>query len=121
MNAVQVNYFTCGGIAIGACISHKIADGISFIMFMKSWAATARGDQGDIYPQFKLSTLFPPRSSLSGYDPKMGMTKEKLVLKRFVFSFTSIAALKEKYEESLGLENRVHPSRVEALSTFIWS
>ena len=47
MNAVQVNYFT-SGIAIGACISHKIADGVSFIMFMKSWAAAARGDQGDI-------------------------------------------------------------------------
>ena len=25
---VQANYFTCGGIAIGACISHKIADEI---------------------------------------------------------------------------------------------
>ena len=40
--AVQVNHFTCGGIAIGACISHKIADGSSFINFMKDWAATAR-------------------------------------------------------------------------------
>ena len=119
--AVQVNYFTCGGIAIGACISHKIADGTSFIMFMKTWAATARGDQGDIYPQFQLSTLFPPRSALSGFEPKTGMTKEKLVLKRFVFSSASIAALKGKYEESSGLENGVHPSRVEALSAFIWS
>ncbi|KAL0005474.1 hypothetical protein SO802_013035 [Lithocarpus litseifolius] len=50
--AIQVNYFTCVGIAIGACISHKIADGTSFIMFMKTWVATARG-QTDIYPQFK--------------------------------------------------------------------
>ncbi|KAK7819176.1 vinorine synthase [Quercus suber] len=37
-----VNHFTCGGIAIGACISHKLADGSSFINFMKNWAATAR-------------------------------------------------------------------------------
>uniref|UniRef100_A0A2N9FD51 Uncharacterized protein n=1 Tax=Fagus sylvatica TaxID=28930 RepID=A0A2N9FD51_FAGSY len=119
---VQVNYFTCGGIAIGACISHKIADGTSFFMFMKSWAATARGDESDKYPQFQLSTLFPPRSTaLSGFEPETGMTKEKLVLKRFVFSSSSIAALKAKYEESSSLENRVHPSRVEALSAFIWN
>jgi shikimate O-hydroxycinnamoyltransferase len=119
---VQVNYFTCGGIAIGACISHKIADGTSFFMFMKSWAATARGDESDKYPQFQLSTLFPPRSTaLSGFEPETGMTKEKLVLKRFVFSSSSITALKAKYEESSSLENRVHPSRVEALSAFIWN
>ncbi|KAM3749662.1 hypothetical protein ACB098_05G203500 [Castanea mollissima] len=118
--AVQVNYFTCGGIAIGACISHKIADGTSFIMFMKNWAATARG-QTDIYPQFQASTLFPPTSTLSGLKPEAGMTKEKLVLKRFVFSFATIETLKEKYAESSDLECPLHPSRVEALSAFIWS
>ncbi|KAM3749331.1 hypothetical protein ACB098_05G176400 [Castanea mollissima] len=104
--AIQVNYFTCGGIAIGACISHKIADGTSFIMFMKNWAATARG-QTDIYPQFQASTLFPPTSTLSGFKPETGMIKEKLVLKRFA--------------ESSDLECPLHPSRVEALSAFIWS
>ncbi|XP_065622975.1 stemmadenine O-acetyltransferase-like [Quercus suber] len=118
--AVQVNYFTCGGIAIGACISHKIADGTSFIMFMKNWAATARG-QTDIYPQFQASTLFPPTSTLSGFKPETGMIKEKLVLKRFVFSSATIETLKEKYAESSDLECPLHPSRVEALSAFIWS
>ncbi|KAM4102172.1 hypothetical protein ACB094_05G203800 [Castanea mollissima] len=118
--AVQVNYFTCGGIAIGACISHKIADGTSFIIFMKNWAATARG-QTDIYPQFQASTLFPPTSTLPGLKPATGMTKEKLVLKRFVFSSVTIEALKEKYAESSDLECPLHPSRVEALSAFIWS
>ncbi|KAL4628932.1 hypothetical protein ACB092_05G273100 [Castanea dentata] len=117
---VQLNYFTCGGIAIGACISHKIADGTSFIMFMKNWAATARG-QSDIYPQFQASTLFPPISTLSGLKPETGMTKEKLVIKRFVFSFATIETLKEKYAESSDLECPLHPSRVKALSAFIWS
>ena len=118
--AVQVNYFTCGGIAIGACISHKIADGTSFIMFMKNWAATARG-QTDICPQFQASTLFPPTSTLSGFKPETGMIKEKLVLKRFVFSSATIETLKEKYAESSDLECPLHPSRVEALSAFLWS
>ncbi|XP_023927050.2 LOW QUALITY PROTEIN: stemmadenine O-acetyltransferase [Quercus suber] len=119
-SAVQANYFTCGGIAIGACISHKIADGTSFIMLMKTWAATARGDS-DIYPQFQASTLFPPTSTLSGFQPENSMIKEKLVLKRFVFSSASIVALREKYAESSELECPLHPSRVEALSVFLWS
>lgn len=49
------------------------------------------------------------------------MTKEKLVLKIFVFSSASIEALKAKYVESSGLEYPVYPSRVEALLAFIWS
>ena len=48
-------------------------------------------------------------------------TKEKLVLKRFVFSSTSIEALKAKYVESSGLEYPIYPSRIEASSAFIWS
>ena len=118
--AVQVNHFTCGGIAIGACISHKIADGSSFINFMKNWAATARCESDVIYPQFQSSTLCPPATNLSGFDPTYVMPKEKLVLKRFVFSSASVEALKAKYvESSAGLES--YPSRVDALSTFIWS
>ncbi|KAL4637622.1 hypothetical protein ACB092_03G090200 [Castanea dentata] len=117
---VQVNYFTCGGIAIGACISHKIADGTSFIMFMKTWAATSRG-QTDVYPQFQASILFPPTSNLSGFQPETSMIKEKLVLKRFVFSSATIEALKEKYTESSDVEGPLHPSRVEALLAFLWS
>nr|POE52842.1 vinorine synthase [Quercus suber] len=86
--AIQVNFFTCGGIAIGVCISHKLADGLSSVMFMKAWASVA-----------------------------------ELVLKRFVFSSASIAALKAKYaeESSSVLENRVYPNRVEALTALIYS
>ena len=48
------------------------------------------------------------------------MTKEKLVLKKFVFSSALVEALKAKYvESSASLE--LYPSHVNALSTFIWS
>ncbi|KAK7819163.1 vinorine synthase [Quercus suber] len=66
-----VNHFTCGGIAIGACIYHKLADGSSFINFMKNWAATARCESGVIYPQFQSSTLCPPATNLSGLTQHM--------------------------------------------------
>ena len=121
--AIQVNFFTCGGIAIGACISHKLADGLSTIMFIKTWASVARGESNSICPQITSSTLFPPKSTFSVSQPKSDMTKEKLVLKRFVFSSASIAALKAKYaeESSSALENRLYPSRVEALTALIYS
>lgn len=121
--AIQVNFFTCGGIAIGACISHKLADGLSTIMFIKTWASVARGESNSICPQITSSTLFPPKCTFSVSQPKSDMTKEKLVLKRFVFSSASIAALKAKYaeESSSALENRLYPSRVEALTALIYS
>ena len=87
---------------------------------MKGWAATSRGES-EIYSQFQSSILFPPITSLSGIGSKAIMTKEKLVLKRFVFGSASIEALKAKYVESSGLEYPVYPSRVEALLAFIWS
>ena len=87
---------------------------------MKTWAAIARGDS-KIYPQFQSSTLFTPTSTSSRFELKTSLTKEKLVLKRFVFSSTSIEALKAKYVESSGLEYPIYPSRIEASSAFIWS
>ena len=79
-------------------------------------AATARGES-DIYPQFEASTLFPPTttSNLSDFQRETTLIKEKSVLKRFVFSSASIVALAEN------LECPLHPSRIEALSAFLWS
>ncbi|KAL5552573.1 hypothetical protein UlMin_039974 [Ulmus minor] len=34
---VQLNFFESGGIAIGVCMSHQIADALSCIMFIKSF------------------------------------------------------------------------------------
>ncbi|KAF3959783.1 hypothetical protein CMV_015434 [Castanea mollissima] len=74
-----------------------------------------------IYLQFEASTLFPPTttSNLSDFQRETTPIKEKSVLKRFVFSSASIVALKAKYTENL--ECPLHPSRVEALSAFLWS
>ena len=32
---VQLNVFECGGIDIGACISHKVADALSYFVFVR--------------------------------------------------------------------------------------
>ena len=121
--AIQVNLFDCGGMAIGVCISHKIADALSLIMFLNNWAATTRGDsdRDTVSPRFDLTTLFPPKI-ISGFKPSTGIIKDKIVTKRFVFNASTIAALRAKYADhdaSGVLQSR--PTRIEALSAFIWS
>ncbi|KAM7528669.1 hypothetical protein LguiB_032079 [Lonicera macranthoides] len=43
--AIQVNLFNCGGIVIGICISHKIADVSTLCTFIRGWAAMSQGAQ----------------------------------------------------------------------------
>ncbi|XP_019159448.1 PREDICTED: vinorine synthase-like isoform X2 [Ipomoea nil] len=126
MLGVQVNYFLDGGIAIGVWVSHKIADALSLVNFVNAWAVIAReGDAaaGKISPpNFGLmSSLFPPTTmdlSGSGFSPTFGMTREKIVTKRVVFDKEKLAALKKSAAaESSGVGN---PTRVEALSAFMW-
>lgn len=41
----QVSLFSCGGVAIGVCISHRVADVCSLCVFLQGWAACACGDK----------------------------------------------------------------------------
>ncbi|KAM3753924.1 hypothetical protein ACB098_03G128800 [Castanea mollissima] len=99
---VQLNVFECGAIGIGACMSHKIADALSFIVFLKTWVATTFGDDDIESPEFEAVMLFP-RKDLAGYVPGIGIIKENIIT------------------NSEGFENQKQPSRVEALSTSMWT
>ncbi|KAJ7963154.1 Vinorine synthase-like [Quillaja saponaria] len=122
---IQVNVFECGGIAIGACISHKIADGLSASSFINSWAASSHGQADLVRTQFISATLFPPKNNLHGYDPNVYVTYKNIITKMFMFDASAIEALKAKYAATsifgTSLGSRKSPTRVEALSTFIWS
>ncbi|XP_030496406.2 stemmadenine O-acetyltransferase [Cannabis sativa] len=117
---VQLNIFENGGIAIGLCTSHKIADALSCIMFVKTWAAIARCDDQThdtiTQPEFISATLFPPKD-MGSYNQNIGITRTDIIAKRFVFDARAIKALKTK----LISDEIKAPSRVEALSSFIWS
>ncbi|KAL2515092.1 HXXXD-type acyl-transferase family protein [Forsythia ovata] len=120
--AVQINFFDCGGIAIGVCLSHKIADGTSLVAFINAWAATCRGEVKIRQPYFDLAHLFPPRD-LSGFSftPNDGITKEKIMTKRFIFDKEKLAMLKKEAAAASGDGSQVkNPTRVEAVSAFIW-
>ncbi|XP_062110563.1 stemmadenine O-acetyltransferase-like [Humulus lupulus] len=119
---VQLNVFERGGIAIGLCISHMIADALSCTTFIKTWAAIARGEANHIpHPNFVSAKLFP---ALDGpkFDPN-NVISSNVISKRFVFEGPTIEAIRSKYEKktSLEMEGERRPTRVEALSAFIWS
>ena len=66
---VQLNIFQQGGIAVGLCISHRIADALSCIMFVKTWVAIARGEADQVaHPEFISAKLFPPTDD-NMFDP----------------------------------------------------
>ncbi|KAE8663867.1 putative 3'-N-debenzoyl-2'-deoxytaxol N-benzoyltransferase [Hibiscus syriacus] len=114
---IKLNVFDGGGIGIGVCVSHKIGDALSFFSFVKTWAAIARGETMLIGPEFKSASLFPPRD-LKGFTPRISQLKiEQLVTKRFVFSTTKVEEIRRKYSEK---NTQTRPTRVEALSAFIW-
>ncbi|XP_050206302.2 stemmadenine O-acetyltransferase-like [Mercurialis annua] len=114
----QITFFTCGGLAISMALSHKLGDGLSKIIFLNHWAVITRQSNSDVLtkiPPFGLATLFPPKKL--GFDPRDGIIKDNIVTKRFVFDASVLSYLKSKYSEN----NGGTPSRVEALSAFIWS
>ncbi|KAK4423915.1 Stemmadenine O-acetyltransferase [Sesamum alatum] len=115
--AVQVTYFQCGGTAVGLVISHKIADALSLFLVATTWATVARnGNYDDVPgPKFDGAKIFPPQDA-AGFNPSTGIVKEELITKIFTFPASKISTLQERYS---GGERR--PSRVEALSAFIWT
>jgi shikimate O-hydroxycinnamoyltransferase len=116
--AVQYNIFECGGVAIAVCVSHKIADGTSAVTFVNAWAGTSRGASEVISPSFDAAIHFPLRDT-TGFMPNEAISKENIVTKRFVFNKSSIAALRKEASVAFGPEDK-GPSRVEAISAFIW-
>ncbi|OVA01499.1 Transferase [Macleaya cordata] len=96
---VQVSLFDCGGMAIGVCISHKIADASSLTTFINDWCHGTG-------PRFDdLRSLFPPRD-IMGYETESKIKREEIVTKKFVFKAPKIAELKQR--------------SIIGCSTFIW-
>ncbi|XP_058113298.1 stemmadenine O-acetyltransferase-like [Magnolia sinica] len=112
--AVQANLFDCGGMAIGVCIFHKVADANSMATFINVWASTSPGIGKTTSPDVQSSTLFPTE----GHVPLLQfIEKENVITKRFVFNASKIASLRAG--PSTGSQVGC-PTRVEAVSALIW-
>ncbi|PON71594.1 Transferase [Trema orientale] len=124
---IQLNVFSCGGIAIGVCFSHRIADALSCLEFTRSWMTIARGEESKVVPPTLISaSLFPPKY-MDGFDPSFSLLKKNTIItKLFVFDACKLEALRAKYVEKTRGEITANSkqrrlSRFEALSTFLWS
>ncbi|XP_030517275.1 acetyl-CoA-benzylalcohol acetyltransferase-like [Rhodamnia argentea] len=116
---VQMTTFTCGGMAVGLHISHRIADMHTISSFLSTWMMACRGSiQKAIHPCFDLSSIFPPRD-LPKLKPPVGqMIGAKNVMKRFVFDSQSIAKLKAVAKRG-GFDSKKEPSRVELVTALL--
>ncbi|MFS7905068.1 putative vinorine synthase [Helianthus anomalus] len=115
---VQVNIFKCGGTALSTSLSHKIFDGHTYYMFMKAWAAAARGSPETVSPSFVASEIFPHNPCLEYSMPSKLLATKRGSTKRFVFDSTALALLKAQPVASV---NSTHPpTRTEATSAVIW-
>ncbi|KAK2997835.1 hypothetical protein RJ639_025611 [Escallonia herrerae] len=117
---VQVNIFDCGGLAIGTCGSHKIADGATSIAFMNAWSRLAAcGSLEEVHnPIFIAPSLFPPNSSILCKWPFKESEKNESVTRRFVFHGTALAALRA---QAASISHVQYPTSVEAVAALIWS
>ncbi|KAL3728643.1 hypothetical protein ACJRO7_033253 [Eucalyptus globulus] len=117
--SVQLSFFNSGGVAVGVCLSHKIADTSTLSSFLHSWAAVARG--GGSVAELPLpdlstaSTLFPSSEALSSLRP-VKMMKQKSQSRRYGFGASEIAALRARAASATAAQ----PTRVEAISAVIW-
>ncbi|KAL7261265.1 hypothetical protein ACSBR1_006831 [Camellia fascicularis] len=82
---------------------------VNLTISMTRWAVTARKDGDLMCPQFDSAKLFPPKD-ISGYKPTVGMTKEAIVTKRFVFSNSAVAALRDQYTDSTDEDSPIQPT-----------
>ncbi|XP_038696942.1 stemmadenine O-acetyltransferase-like [Tripterygium wilfordii] len=114
---VQANFFKCGGMAIAICLSHRVADGLSFFTFVNTWASMAHNSAEDhnvVQPQFSIGpSLFPP---LDSSLPPFEFPRGKCIMRRFVFDGSSIAALKGSTASS----TVQRPSKAEAVTALLW-
>ncbi|GAB2253014.1 hypothetical protein Droror1_Dr00005861 [Drosera rotundifolia] len=113
---VQMTTFECGGIAITACFSHKIADACSIVTFMNDWASMNREPGVVLSPQFSGASLFPLMSQ-KPISSKPMSADENCSTRRFVFDASKIECLKTMAKS---ISNTLHPTRFQVLSALIY-
>ncbi|KAG5602695.1 hypothetical protein H5410_034065, partial [Solanum commersonii] len=102
----QLSHFDCGGIALSACLSHKIGDGSSASSFLRDWAALTRSSNTNPpSPYFVEDSIVPPMGDGPLVSPIFGSDANN-VSKRGLFSLGII---------SIGVQNVTSNEVVNAL------
>ncbi|AES99803.1 putative vinorine synthase [Medicago truncatula] len=121
--AIQINWFTCGGMVISICMTHKIGDASTIFKFMNDWAIINQKIEEDkkellVSPLSLLdagATIFPQRDL--PIFPEMVIKKENnVVFKRFVFQPAMIKSLKAMVTSS----SMHSPTQVQVVTAWIY-
>lgn len=110
--AVQLNFFKCGGIAIGICISHKLADTSTMCKFINDWAAMTCNKSVEVL-ELNAASMFP-RGNLP-VNSETILEKNSTVSKRFVFDAIKIDELKAMVCSKVN-----NPTRVQVVTALIY-
>ncbi|XP_071687846.1 acylsugar acyltransferase 3-like [Rutidosis leptorrhynchoides] len=142
--AIQLNHFSCGGVAVAISLSHLIADGSSLGSFLSYWACIAlHGSTNhkhvlELEPYFINSVQSPepapapaPDSTTASSAPDRGTcpisdnNKTNFVGKKFVFPNSKLSDLKNQVAVEVAtngsaLPKNVYPTRIEVLTSLIY-
>ncbi|KAL2230354.1 UNVERIFIED_CONTAM: Pelargonidin 3-O-(6-caffeoylglucoside) 5-O-(6-O-malonylglucoside) 4-malonyltransferase [Sesamum indicum] len=109
--SIQLTTFTCGGLAIGVSMSHRIADAESMATLVAAWGMANKYSTEEkfiISPSFYSPILFPSKKMDVGLFIDVPRTRDpNIVAKRIVFKKEAIASLKEKTRSGGGSRVRV--------------
>ncbi|KAJ0780523.1 putative deacetylvindoline O-acetyltransferase [Helianthus annuus] len=119
--AVQVNQFACGGLAVAASLSHKLADGSSLCNFFNDWAIMTRlrsTDGSPIDPQFMPSK----KTKLNFQGLSLDKSRDSSVTKSFVFAGSKLNELKLKVITMTAESEQpiMNPTRIEVLNWLLY-
>ncbi|CAH9098190.1 unnamed protein product [Cuscuta europaea] len=133
--AVQVNRFRCGGTAVAICLWHALADGSGLLGLLQTWSRFNRGEgpaadasanhhEGSFVVDPTL--IFPPvnfeiPAVISSEAARRRRVSGTYIGKRFVFAKKEIERIKDEMQMIPPCFGRPRPTRVEALSAFIWA
>lgn len=113
----QVSHFDCGGIAIGACLSHKIGDGCTASSFLYNWGVLSRDINATPSPRFIGESIYPQSNDPSVISSIKYEEPSGYLGKRLIFPATKVNALKAKLSLESGIQN---PTRTEVVSALLY-
>lgn len=94
---IQINYFQCGGVGIGICMSHKFGDGTTLAIFSLTRAELHVAPPTCHLRALPFPVLLSSRLLLFPFPGILSHSsrekKKKIIIKRFVFSNSKISRL----------------------------
>lgn len=119
--AIQVTMFKCGGLALGVCMSHRIADASTLSMFLESWTSASNNQQfkcsKEVCPIFDSASFFPGRNYTAGISLEGLRNINNVVTRRLLFDNKAISSLRAKTNPG---PNDKPKSKVQLVNAVLW-